>query len=107
MNEDKAKAEHIVSAQSLIAHCREHERVCPLPLKWNALWELLPERRQMGAGWQPSPPLILAAWHDTSNEEKMLRLTEHIDWADKHSSLPLVATFLCNLAESDWHHAND
>jgi hypothetical protein len=58
-------------------------------------------------GWQPSLPLILAAWHYTSNLEKTRRLAEHIEWADKHGKLPEVAVFLRNLGESQWHHLGE
>ncbi len=50
---------------------------------------------------------ILAAWDHTSNLEKMLRLADHIDWAEKHGSLPEVAAFLRKLDESQWHHLGD
>ena len=87
------------TAATLIAYCRENDRVCPLPLKWNALWELLPERRRKGGGWEPSLPLILGAWHYASNLEKMLRLAEHIEWADQHGSIVAVSAFLRALDE--------
>ncbi len=95
------------AAQSLIAYCRENSRVCPLSELWHKLWELLPSRRQIGVGWQPSLPLILAAWDNTSNLEKMQRLVEHIEWADKHGNLPEVSAFVRNLAEDEWHHLED
>jgi hypothetical protein len=37
-------------------------RVCPQPVVWQQLWEILPDRRRVGAGWEPLSPLILAAW---------------------------------------------
>jgi hypothetical protein len=46
----------------LLAYCRENQRVCPVPRRWHELWELLPEKRQLGIEWQPPLPLILAAW---------------------------------------------
>ena len=95
------------TAKSLIAYCLENSRVCPKPGLWQNLWNLLPERRRIGAGWQPAAPLILAAWHHTSNLEKMQRLATHIEWAEMHGSLPEVAVFLRNLAESEWHHLGD
>lgn len=95
------------TAKSLIAYCLENSRVCPKPFLWHNLWELLPERRQIDAGWQPALPLILAAWAHTSNIEKMLRLAKHIEWAELHGSLPEVAAFLRNLAENEWHHLGD
>ena len=95
------------SFENLVAYCRENNRVCPLPAHWNRLWEMLPNRTQVGAGWQPSLPLILAAWHDTSAVSKMLRLAEHIEWASQHGTLESVASFLRNLDEEDWYHVGD
>jgi hypothetical protein len=94
----------IDTSQSLIAYCRKNGRVCPKPYLWNNLWKLLPNRRQIGVGWQPSLPLILAAWHHTSNLEKMLRLAEHVERAEKHGKLAEVAAFIRNLSEDEWHH---
>src|SRR5688572_15150851 len=95
------------SAESLIAYCRENSRVCPLPQQWNELWELLPERRRVGGGWEPPLPLILAAWHETPAMLKMLRLAEHVEWAAKHSALDSVSRFLRDLKEADWFHLGD
>ena len=72
------------SVESLIAYCRENSRVCPLPQRWSALWNLLPNRTRVGSGWQPPLPLILGAWHDTPGMVKMLRLAEQIEWAAKN-----------------------
>lgn len=36
-------------------------RVCPIPTRWNELWELLPGRHRVGSGWVPPLPLILGA----------------------------------------------
>lgn len=92
---------------TLIEYCRECERVCPLPLPWKDLWERLPDRRREGGGWDPPLPLILGAWHHTSNLDKMIRLDKHLRWAAEHECLSEVAVFLRGLAESDWHHLTD
>ncbi len=78
-----------------------------MPQVWNALWETLPDRHRVGDGWEPPLPLILGAWHFTSNLEKMLRLEEHIRWAEQHGRLAEVDQFLRSLPESDWHHLGD
>lgn len=93
--------------ESLIAYCRESQRVCPLPQVWKDLWEKLPARHRVGGGWEPPLPPILGAWHFTSNLEKMLRLEEHIHWAEQHGNLADVDRFLRNLPESDWHHLGE
>ena len=95
------------TVESMIGYCRENHRVCPQPKLWNQLWEMLPDREQVGAGWEPPLPLILAAWHDTPAMLKMLRLAEHIQWAEKHNALELVAVFLRSLREEDWYHVGE
>jgi hypothetical protein len=95
------------SAESLIAFCRENARVCPMPQRWTALRDLLPNRTRVGVGWQPPLPLILGAWSDTPGMLKMLRLTEHIEWAAKHGALESVALYLRGLGEEDWFHLGD
>ncbi len=95
------------STEGLIAYCRENSRICPMPQRWNALWELLPDRKRVGGGWEPAPPLILAAWHDTPYLMKMLRVAEHIEWAAEHGALEKVAAFLRGLREDEWFHSGD
>lgn len=91
------------TVESLMAYCRENGRVCPLPMHWHRLWEHLPNRRQLGIGWEPALPMTLASWR-ASDQSKILRLTEHIEWAEKHGGLQPVADFLRKLPEADWHH---
>ena len=95
------------TSDSFVAYCRENSRVCPLPPLWNELWEMLPNRSQVGGGWRPPLPLILAAWHDTPPMLKMLRLAEHIQWAAQHGALSAVSVFLRGLREEDWFHIGD
>lgn len=96
-----------LAAQRLIAYCRENGRVCPLPIPWNELWELLQSRRRVGLGWEPALPLILAAWAETPALAKMLRLQEHIEWADRHCAIAMADAFLRGLGEDDWLHLGE
>ena len=93
--------------EQLIAYSRQDDRVCPTPQRWDDLWKMLPGVHRVGNGWEPAPPLILGAWHDTSAISKMLRLEEHIRYADTHGVLPTVDAFLRNLPEADWAHLGD
>ena len=95
------------TVDSLINYSRENSRVCPMPMQWDALWKLLPNRKRVGSGWEPALPLILAAWHDTPALTKILRLEEHIKWADKENALSVISTFLRNLPEDQWFHLNE
>lgn len=91
--------------QSLIGFCRSNGRVCPMPQSWNALFEMLPNRKRTALGWEPPLPLILEAWDSTPGPLKTLRLAEHIEWAAEHGALEAVATFLRTLPDEEWLHA--
>jgi len=78
-----------------------------MPSQWKALWEMLPNWKRAGGGWEPALPLILAARHDSPALLKRLRLKEHIYWAEKHGVLNEVDTFLRSLPETEWAHVGD
>ena len=58
--------------ESLLTYCRERSRVCPMPDRWNELWEILPGREHTAL------PLILGGWWDSGDGEKAARLAEHL-----------------------------
>jgi len=89
--------------EEVLNEASKDRRVCPQPPHWHHLWKLLPDRRQQGAGWRPPLPLILAAWWETSDEQKRQRFHDHIRWAEQHGALDRVAELIFNLAPDDWH----
>lgn len=96
----------MASLQQLIEEVTAHGRVCPQPRCWNQLWDLLPDRRRVGHGWEPPAPLFLAAWWETSDAEKQQRFNAHLQWAHAHGALDAVATYLNTLEPDDWHTAH-
>jgi len=38
---------------------------------------------------------------------KIVRLAEHIKWAEKHNALANVEAFLRGLREDEWHHLGE
>jgi hypothetical protein len=82
-------------------------RICPKPPQWGRLYELLPDTRSDAYGSIPSEPLILAAWSESSDEDKRYRLKEHLEWAAGHGALERVHKYLATLREQDWHHVGD
>ena len=95
------------TAQAYIAAITAEGKVCPQPEKWIQLWQQLPNRRQIGTKWEPSPPLILAAWHHTTDIEKRERLSIHLRWAEDHQYLPQALAFLYALTPEEWHTRTD
>lgn len=89
----------------LIEFVQDEGRVCPLPQKWNELWNLLPARR-VGAGWEPALPLILAAWWESSAAQKRNRLADHIRFAAESGVLDSVEQCLRNLRPDEWAYGD-
>ena len=93
--------------ESLSEYCVSHGRVCPMPMKWNDLYQMLNDTKQVGAGYEPSIPLILGAWGNTSDEDKIHRLKIHIKWASDHNQLDEIGGYLRALSEEDWAHSGE
>lgn len=90
----------------LVEYCRAEGRICPAPQTWNKFWQLLPDRERSGSGWRPALPLILAAWHATSDDQKRERFIEHLAWARDHGILQVASDFLTALSDAEWHCAD-
>ena len=91
----------------LIEYIQSDGRICPMPDYWNKLWQMLPERKQKeNGGWNPSLPLILAAWWNTTTEQKRERLIQHIQHAANHDILEKVDSFLRKLSSDQWAYGD-
>jgi len=96
-----------MSIEELLVEIQKNNRVCPNPIYWNDLYTLLLNTSQNNGDRAPSPPLILAAWHDSPPIFKMARLQEHIKWADQHGAIKAVESYLLSLSEEQWFHIGD
>lgn len=103
----KAPARRELSVAEVIVEARRNNRVCPKPARWQQLYDMLAGKKQSGAGWEPPPPLVDAAWLGTPSIPKRMCLREHIEWAASHGSLEQVYTFMKSLPENEWHHMGD
>lgn len=86
----------------VLALARRHNRVCPKPAQWQALYMSLPPRQPALA-----PPLTGPAWNATPSLAKRMALRDHLEWAERSGRLAAVQQFLERLAEDDWHHMGD
>jgi hypothetical protein len=93
----------MTTLEDLRAEASKDRRVCPQPMIWNQLWELLPDRRRVGAGWEPPLPLILAAWWEASDSDKRSRFQSHLRWASELGAIEPVATLMSRMKPEDWH----
>lgn len=88
--------------EELIKYIQENNRVCPQPIEWNELWELLLKKSQKSYRKQPLRPLILGAWWNTSDEDKCERLITHINYASENDVLKDVDRYLRSLNKDQW-----
>jgi hypothetical protein len=87
---------------ALLQYVRENNRVCPMPIYWLEVYDMLPNH----GGDKPAVPLILGGW-DSPALFKMLRLEEHIRYADIQGVLPEVDQYLRRLEERAWLHLGE
>ena len=99
--------EQQILLDQLKQYIQSNKRVCPMPQRWNELYELLPDTHRVGNGYEPSAPLILAAWHETSDKEKRARLLIHIDYAAKKGAIEKIDAFIRKLPEQEWAHGGE
>lgn len=92
------------TADALMVTARRNNRVCPRPLLWIQLYHTLEGRGYVDL---PPPPVEPWQWTKLSHLQKRLRFREHIDWAERHGKLAVVAGFIDGLAESDWLHMGE
>ena len=93
--------------KDLLNFCRQNSRVCPHPLEWETLWNIILDRKRNGMHWKPHRPLILSDWWKTSIQEKQIRLKEHLRWAYEHEIFDKVEEFIRKLSEEQWYHAQN
>jgi hypothetical protein len=86
----------------LVAYVCAEGRICPMPPRWNEMWQLIPDRNSP----RLAPPLILGGW-DSPGVMKMLRLRDQILWAADRGALEAVDSFLRGLSEDEWFRLPD
>jgi hypothetical protein len=90
--------------KDLLEYVKADGRICPNPQEWQALWEMLPDKKSVGEGWEPPLPLVLGAWWDTPLLAKIFRFEEHIRYADEHGALDDVDIYLRSLKHEQWFY---
>ena len=98
------KPSHLLSSHTLMVVARRNNRACPRPVPWAALYDLLEGDRHQDLLEPPVQPWL---WSHLSGLQKRLRFREHLEWAERHGQLGLVAQFMGGLAEGDWVHMGE
>lgn len=83
-----------------MTEARRNNRVCPLPDRWQELYEMLPNRKPN----RPTPPLVGPVWKATPSISKRMCLREHLEWAEASGNLVEVLEYMKQLPEDEWLH---
>jgi len=94
MNENNTKE----TFESLWKYCTSDNRVCPMPMKWNDVFNMLKDHENLNL------PLILNGWEMSSPLEKNLRFKNHIQSATNSDQLDEIGKYLRSLPEDQWVH---
>lgn len=90
---------------NFLEFCRAENRICPQPKFWNEMFELLPDKKHTGPRLEPPLPLILGAWTNSTDLEKLERFHMHVRYANQKNVLPEVVQYIKSLRQKDWHYA--
>ena len=84
-----------------VEHCialiKSKDYICPTPMVWNDFY------LKFSVNDDLSKPLILAAWHHTSDTDKTNRLKEQLETISIGQDRMEAIAFLVKLPDSDWH----
>ena len=87
---------------SLIEYVQNDHRICPRPMEWQELFELIGGIGPDDA-WRIDPPLVLAAWR-MSDADKRARFIKHLNWAAENGMLAAADAYTRQLPSVAWHH---
>ena len=77
--------------------------ICPMPIKWNEIYEPLLAFYEKQKGIPKPPiPLILAGWVYSNDIEKSIRWKETISWVNDY----YPEKSIINLNENEWYYGD-
>lgn len=91
------------AAGRVLDHQRLRGRSYPTPRYWDRLYQMLEEEAEKRGKTPPPPPLTHALDHDPTDEEKIERLAEQLQWADRNKLLHRIQMFFEGMPSSGWN----
>lgn len=88
----------------LIDFCKKEDRICPMPAMWNQMWINFSQGEKPGEYL----PLILSAWHgstDRAKRERFLSLIEYC-WENYPENRKSISHKIKSLGKEDWHYCS-
>ena len=88
--------------EQLVAYSTSENRICPKPIRWDQLWQLLGRPSE-----EVGPPLVLSGWAFSSDRDKRVRFKEHLEYALRAGIFEVAETFLRELEADEWHTGDE
>jgi hypothetical protein len=89
-------------ATRLLQHHRARGHSYPTPRYWERLFQMLEEEAEKRGKTPPPPPLTYGLDHDPTDEERLERLREQLNWADHNNLLHRIQMFFEAMPPSGW-----
>lgn len=89
-------------ASHLLQHLRTRGRAYPTPRYWERLYQMLEEEAEKRGKTPPPPPLTHGLERDPTQADKVERLGEQVNWADRNSLLHRIQMFFDAMPPSGW-----
>ena len=97
--EERVSDQSTLALSQLAAFCLTENRVCPMPVYWVRLWEMI---KRADVDREVPLPLILEAWNETKHLDKMVCLVEQLQHAERNGTLDEAEIYLRALPLSRW-----
>ncbi|MEJ7929755.1 hypothetical protein WG922_07195 [Ramlibacter sp. AN1015] len=92
-----------LSLHDAMVEARRYNRVCPRPVAWQQLHDMLLARAPAGDR-PPPPPAASDQREPTSFLARRMVLRDQLQWAEAHGLLPDALGYLRGLTEEQWQH---
>ena len=92
-------------AARVLDHQRLRGRTYPTDRYWERLYQVLEEEAEKRGRTPPPPPLTHGLDHEPTDEEKIDRLAEQLQWADRNKLLHRVQMFFDTMPSSGWNRS--
>lgn len=81
-----------------------NSRTCPNPQAWDNLFEYINSRINLTDDQKFPPPLILAVWNETADQDKFERFQQQLKIVVDKGYIQQINVLLDAFSEDDWHH---
>jgi hypothetical protein len=90
-------------ANRLMDHHRLKGHSYPKPQYWDRLYQMLEEEAEKRGRTPPPPPITHTLDHEPNDDDKINRLREQVEWADRNQLLHRIQMFFDAMPPSAWN----